>query len=279
VETTLARLPMPLDDVVEAVRVVGVAARAFAAIGVLDRVVGATIGTEFALALVGRGHGDLDFDAGEFGDIASLVEGVRRGGRVPSLVQVTATDDVVVEQWTDHARVINADGEYLVDGQVDTEGGGRPSRHVEARVGPVDTTAYLQSLPRDDREIASAAFTACSIAASTHSLSMSSPGLSPGNSSKATVVAVSAAAPGGALVVVTVIRGGRRVAVRTHGAGPVDVAWLRSDSGLRHARVDRGARHGPWMAYDVVATAALPTGGALALVLVADGHAIEVDLR
>jgi hypothetical protein len=258
---TLARLPMHVDAVVESVNELAVAGRALAAVGVIDRTLAATIGTELALALVVRGYGELDFDAGEFGDIAAMVESVRGGGRVPSLVRVAVADDVVVEQWTDHARITNAGGEHVVAGEVDGPGG-LASRFVRARIVPVDAAAYLDTLGSRERAIARAAFEACAAAL----LSLRNPVARPRKSSKAEAVAVVA------------IRDGRRTSVRTHGLGAIDAAWMRSDAGVHRGVVHLCQQHGPWRAFDVT-HARVPSAGQLTLVLVAGGHAIEVDLR
>lgn len=179
VEDAIAALPAPVDEVAGRLSELVVASSALVAVGAVERDVAVRIARDAETALLVRGNEWMELDLGDLPDVRAVLE-EEEPRRTADLVSVTATGDIVVEQWSDHSRVRTSDGVWLLTGPLD-EGsrsltisyggsthvipltGGRAGRHVDARAGPVDVAAFVASLDDERREVAEVALQACGL--------------------------------------------------------------------------------------------------------------------
>lgn len=156
-----------------------VASSALVTVGAIERAVAVGIARDAQTALLVRGNEWMDLDLGDLPEVRDVLD-ERPAPSPPELVSIAATADVVVEQWSDYARVRTPDGEWMLAGTLDADTssvtvslggvareipltGGRPARHVEARAVPVDVASFVASLGDERRAVTVDALRACGL--------------------------------------------------------------------------------------------------------------------
>lgn len=183
VEDAVAALPAPVDEVARRLSELVVASSALVAVGAIERDVAVGIARDAETALLVRGNEWMELDLGDLPDVRAVLDDRDEGTAtlvLPDLVSISATDDVVVEQWSDCTRVRTSDGTWVLTGALDADTssitislggtareipvtGGHRARHVDARVGPVDVVSFVASLDEERRYVAEDALRACGL--------------------------------------------------------------------------------------------------------------------
>jgi hypothetical protein len=181
VEDAVAALPLPVDEVARRLRELVIASSALVAVGAVERAVAVGVARDAETALLVRGNEWLELDLGDLPDVREVLDAQQNAPAAPAeLVSVVAHGGVVVERWTDHARVRTGGESWVLPGGIDDASraitiavGGEArevpltpehrARRVDARVGGVDVRAFVASLDDERRAVAERALRACGL--------------------------------------------------------------------------------------------------------------------